>query len=173
MYWDWRGRIFNFLNKSLHESLLLHPVMNLIIFFCILKIFTLCEQLNNLPSNTLRSKLVCCTIHNHLHLDMVSLKLVVKKRVGENLNLPTGLLVCTTYEVGQKMSYHNSCGNAFNWIITLPDNEGTYLYDFSTQLPHPSRHVSYLIYLLVVHFTTRFSKASNDRVVCEWWTAKY
>jgi hypothetical protein len=44
MYHDSRGRIFKFLNKSLHESLRLHPVMILIIFFCVLKIFTLSEE---------------------------------------------------------------------------------------------------------------------------------
>ena len=41
---DWRGRIFRFLNKSHHESLLFQLVTIMIIFFCILKIFLLCEE---------------------------------------------------------------------------------------------------------------------------------
>ena len=38
IYCDWRSRILRFLNRSLHE---LHPVIILIIFFCILRTITL------------------------------------------------------------------------------------------------------------------------------------
>ena len=36
MYWDWRGRIFNFLNKSRQESSLPEFIIILIILFFIL-----------------------------------------------------------------------------------------------------------------------------------------
>ena len=41
---DWKGSIFRFLNKSGHESLLLHLVIILIVFFIILKMFALYEH---------------------------------------------------------------------------------------------------------------------------------
>ena len=41
MYCDIRGNIFSFLNKSLHETLLLQLIIILTILFCILNIFIL------------------------------------------------------------------------------------------------------------------------------------
>jgi len=41
MYWDWRGRIFNFLNKSQQETLLPEFVVILIILFWILNMILL------------------------------------------------------------------------------------------------------------------------------------
>jgi hypothetical protein len=41
IYCDLRGKIYNFMNKSLHASLLLHPIIILIALFCILKIVLL------------------------------------------------------------------------------------------------------------------------------------
>ena len=49
-YCDGRGKIFNFMNKFVHESLLILPSI-ILIFFCKLKIFALFEELpqnNNL-----------------------------------------------------------------------------------------------------------------------------
>jgi hypothetical protein len=43
IYCDWRGRIFQSLSKSRNESVLLHPVIILSIFFY-LKIVALCEE---------------------------------------------------------------------------------------------------------------------------------
>jgi len=44
-------RIFQFSNKLLHQYLLIHPVIILITFFCVLKIFPLCDEFsqNNNP----------------------------------------------------------------------------------------------------------------------------
>jgi len=44
IYCDCRSTIFRFLNKSLYKTLLLHPVIILIIFFFMLKIFVLFEE---------------------------------------------------------------------------------------------------------------------------------
>jgi len=44
MYWSWRGRIFNFLNKSQQESLLAGFVIILIILFWILNMILLWDD---------------------------------------------------------------------------------------------------------------------------------
>jgi hypothetical protein len=50
MYWCWRGRIFNFLNKSRQESLLPEFVIILIILFWILNMILLCvDTPQNIP----------------------------------------------------------------------------------------------------------------------------
>ena len=41
---DVKGKILNFLNKFLHETLLPHPIIILIVFSCMLKIVELCDE---------------------------------------------------------------------------------------------------------------------------------
>jgi len=51
IYCDLRRRIFDILNKFLHEFLFLYPIIILITFFCILKTIILCDEfpLNVIP----------------------------------------------------------------------------------------------------------------------------
>jgi hypothetical protein len=44
IYCDVKGKISNFLNKFLHETLFPHSSMILIAFFCNLKITELCDE---------------------------------------------------------------------------------------------------------------------------------
>jgi len=44
MYWEGSGMISKFKNDFLQESLHVQPIMNVIIFFCKLKIFILSEE---------------------------------------------------------------------------------------------------------------------------------
>jgi hypothetical protein len=50
IYCDVKGKICNFLNKFLHETLFPHPSIILIAFFCILKIMELWHGANKTVS---------------------------------------------------------------------------------------------------------------------------
>jgi hypothetical protein len=45
IYWDGKGNIFSFINKFLHDSQFLQPIIIQIIYFCILKALILWDEL--------------------------------------------------------------------------------------------------------------------------------